>query len=59
MRYALVENGIVLNVAAWDGVTPWNPGVPTVQLLPGELCGPEWTYEPTRNPRFEAPDDGI
>ena len=59
MKYALVDNGIVLNVAAWDGVTPWNSVVPTVQLLPGESCGPGWTYDPARTPRFEAPDDDL
>ena len=59
MRYALIRNGIVWNVAAWDGSTPWDPGVPTVELLPGESCGPRWIYDPARTPRFEAPDDDL
>jgi hypothetical protein len=25
MKYALVQNGIVVNVILWDGVTPYTP----------------------------------
>lgn len=23
---AMIINGIVVNLAVWDGITPWNPG---------------------------------
>ena len=26
MRYAVIENGVVINVIVWDGVTPYDPG---------------------------------
>ena len=25
-KFAIILDGIVENVAIWDGVTPWNPG---------------------------------
>ena len=25
-RMAMVLNGVVQEVAVWDGITPWNPG---------------------------------
>ena len=31
MRYAILESGVVTNVAEWDGVTPWGPGDQAVQ----------------------------
>jgi hypothetical protein len=24
-QIALIENGVIINVAAWDGVSPWTP----------------------------------
>lgn len=26
MRYAVILNGVVVNIVLWDGVTEWNPG---------------------------------
>lgn len=23
---ALIQNGMVINIACWDGISPWNPG---------------------------------
>lgn len=25
-RIAIIKDGVVVNVAVWDGVTPWSPG---------------------------------
>lgn len=54
-RIAIITGSVVDNVAAWDGVTPWDPGRPTIELDPGERCGPEWTFDPTKSPRFSPP----
>ncbi len=26
LRMAIIEDGLVINTARWDGVSPWNPG---------------------------------
>ena len=26
MKYALVENGVVINIVLWDGSEQWSPG---------------------------------
>lgn len=26
MRYAVILNGVVINVVLWDGEEPWHPG---------------------------------
>ena len=59
MRYAIIEGSVVRNVATWDGVTPWDPGLPIIELMAGEICGPGWSYDPDRTPRFGEPDDGV
>lgn len=41
--YAVVENGVVINVALWDGVTEWGPGVGDVIETDGTV-GPGWLY---------------
>jgi hypothetical protein len=30
--YALINNGIVTNMAIWDGVSEWNPGCQIVEV---------------------------
>lgn len=32
-NYAIVENSVVTNTCAWDGVTPWQPPVGTQAVL--------------------------
>lgn len=44
MRYAIILNGEVVNVALWDGVTDWQPEGELVQLEDGSPVGPGWTY---------------
>ena len=47
-KYALIENGTVVNVILWDGVTPWDPpeGQTAVALAEtGAWLG--WTYDGT------------
>ena len=53
MKYAIIDGGIVRNIARWDGVTPWDPGFPVVRILDDEACDIGWTYDPMRLPRFE------
>ena len=44
MNYAIVENGIVINVTIWDGEAPWQPpeGCDLVPLQNGAGIG--WGY---------------
>lgn len=32
-RYALVENGIVINTIVWDGESEWSPGDGVITIL--------------------------
>ncbi|MEE9653898.1 hypothetical protein V4836_06960 [Kluyvera ascorbata] len=51
MRYAVVDNGNVINIVEWDGVTEWKPnsGYP-IQI--NDDVGIGWSYE---NNVFTAP----
>ncbi|HAT3955397.1 TPA: hypothetical protein I9Y43_004038 [Kluyvera ascorbata] len=52
-NYAVVENGIVINVVVWDGQSEWNPDVG--EAIPAtDGVGIGWTYS---NGVFEAPYD--
>ncbi|EOM7108357.1 tail fiber assembly protein [Escherichia coli] len=46
MNYAIVENGLVLNVAVWDEEPTFEPekGV-WVLVKDDEIAGPGWTYD--------------
>lgn len=58
--YALVENGIVINVVMWDGNTEaWQPpqGVDTVEVT--EQTGPAYIGFPYAGGRFEAPPSPV
>ena len=44
-RIAIIENGVVVNVALWDGVTTWNPRGTTVDVTDKPSVGPRWTYD--------------
>jgi hypothetical protein len=52
MRYAIISNGIVENVAVWDGIEPWDPGLPIVQLVDNEWCEIGCLYNESAAPRF-------
>jgi hypothetical protein len=51
-RYAVIENGLVTNVALWDGVTEWDGSTSTVLLPADSPVGPGYTYDGTT---FTAP----
>ncbi len=47
-RYALVRStdGLIVNVAVWDGVTPWDDSIPNVSAVEcPEEVGPGWAYD--------------
>jgi hypothetical protein len=55
MNYAIVENGLVVNVVVWDGdASIWAPaaGQMAVQLADDAYAGPGFTYDGTT---FTAP----
>jgi len=43
MRYAMMNGDTVINVALWDGKTPWEPGCEVVELPQAFPVGPGWT----------------
>jgi hypothetical protein len=45
MRYAMIENNEVVNVAVWDGETPWQPDCEVLELPEDSPIGPGWTRE--------------
>jgi hypothetical protein len=49
MNYAIIDdsNNLVINVAVWDGTTPWDPGAGLYAVLipEGSQAGIGWTYE--------------
>jgi len=47
MKKVLVENGIVLGILVWDGVTPWepNPGVQVVDVADDVEVNACWLYD--------------
>lgn len=44
-RIACIENGIVTNVALWDGETSWNPQGSTVDVTDQPQVGSGYTYD--------------
>lgn len=42
--YAVVENGFVTNLVAWDGASEWEPETGTAVLVKG-ACGLGWEYD--------------
>lgn len=48
MNYAIIdENNLVVNVALWDGETPWDPGPGLyIEAIPeGSSAWIGWSYE--------------
>jgi hypothetical protein len=45
MKYAIIENGTVINVTLWDGTTEWSPPESTIAVSCPDEVGPGWTYE--------------
>lgn len=56
IRVALILDGIVQQIAAWDGVTPWDHplGMVGVELLEDEWCEPGAVYDANGSPRFSS-----
>ena len=54
IRIALILDGVVAQVAVWDGVTPWDHplGMEGVELTEGEWCEPGAIYDANGSPRF-------
>ncbi|EFG2177740.1 hypothetical protein [Escherichia coli] len=42
--YAVVQNGVVVNIAVWDGESEWNPS-DGVAVLAEEGVGVGWSYD--------------
>lgn len=53
MRYAVIESEIVVNVAVWDGSSPWSPGEGLIAVRSDE-AGIGWSYDPETG-AFSAP----
>lgn len=51
-RYAIIENGVVVNVVLWDGQTQWADSQAAILLPAGSPVGPGYTYDGTN---FTAP----
>jgi len=56
IRVALILDGVVAQVAVWDGVTPWDHpcGMEGVELGESEWCEPGAVYDPNGTPRFST-----
>lgn len=57
MKYAIVKDGIVVNICKWDGLSQWNPPVDSVVVnVDNTVAGPGFTYNgETFEPPVEPP----
>lgn len=54
-RWAMVENGIVINIVNWDGdLSKWMPPAGIQMVLASDEAGIGWTYQ---DGQFEKPID--
>ena len=45
-RWAMIENGVVVNVCSWDGdITRWQPPVGVIMILAPDNVGMAWRYD--------------
>jgi len=42
--YAMISNGVVRNIAEWDGVSAWEPEYEVVEIPEGMVVGIGWLY---------------
>lgn len=60
--YAIVDNGVVINTAWWDGVTEWEPDVGVAVLVPeGLYFNIGWLYDGTNfiDPNPDVPPSNL
>jgi hypothetical protein len=43
-RYAIIDNGVVINIALWDGVSLWDSGFDQVIDVTNTECEIGYTY---------------
>ena len=53
-EYAIVADGVVVNLIIWDGVSPWTPpdGTTLVAIQADEWVDMGATFDPIAIPRF-------
>lgn len=44
MKYAMIRDGVVFNVAVWDGESAWEPGCEVVDIT-GVYAGVGWSWD--------------
>lgn len=53
--YAIIENGVVVNVVLWDGDSEWQPPAGTTAVEVTETTGAAFVGLPYANGHFTAP----
>lgn len=53
MRYAVILNGLVINVVLWDGEEPWHPGDDVSAIDCPDEVGIGWLWNADEG--FSAP----
>lgn len=53
--YAIVKDGMVVNVVVWDGNTEWQPPEGTTAIKVTEETGPAYIGFPYADGRFTSP----
>ena len=54
-NYAIIRDGVVVNVCVWDGVTTWQPPQGCIVVpINSSRAGIDWTYA---EDTFTAPAD--
>lgn len=58
MRYALVQDGVIVDVVIWNGDPSWSPpeGVELFQLAPEVPTGVGWAWDGAPVPPSPAPE---
>lgn len=41
----MIKNGVVFNIASWDGKTEWNPDCELVDITEQANVDIEWTFD--------------
>lgn len=54
MRYALIQDGKVINVVLWDGLTDWSPGDDVTAIDCADHVGIGWTWDTDNG--FQLPE---